>query len=284
MVSRPAPAHHSFSVLRILSSLTQSMAWVSAVLRPLVRRGALLLILGFWLSSSAVAQGQTAPTLKVNGSSAPITVAGGSTLTVTVQNGPGNQWDCVSLNASPNVNAAWLSYAFLTPFSTSGTMTFTMPSAAGTYGVLFWQNCNTWIMTGPPVTVQSGSATGDINYVYDRLGRLIAVIAGSEMAIYRYDAVGNLLSIMRQSSAAVSILDFSPRSGSPGTSITILGTGFSSTASQNTVTFNGVTATVLSAATTQLIVQVPFGGTLGPIAVSSPNGSATSTRLFGVSP
>src|SRR5438309_9456144 len=90
-------------------------------------------------SRSVMVQGGAAPTMKVNGSSAPITVAGGSTLTVTVQNGPGDQWDCVSLNASPNVNAAWLSYAFLTSFSTSGTMTFTMPSTAGTYGVLFWQ-------------------------------------------------------------------------------------------------------------------------------------------------
>src|SRR5438067_8872555 len=188
MVSRPAPAHHSFSVLRMLSSLTQSMAWVSAVLRPLVRRGALLLILGFWLSSSAVAQGQTAPTLTVNGSSAPITVAGGSTLTVTVQNGPGNQWDCVSLNASPNVNAAWLSYAFLTPFSTSGTMTFTMPSAAGTYGVLFWQNCNTWIMTGPSVTVQTGGApTMKVN----GSSAPITVAGGSTLTVTVQNGPGN---------------------------------------------------------------------------------------------
>src|SRR5205823_5057787 len=143
---------------------------------------------------SVTVQTGGAPTMTVNGSSAPITVAGGSTLTVTVQNGPGNQWDCVSLNASPNVNAAWLSYAFLTPFSTSGTMTFTMPSAAGTYGVLFWQNCNTWIMTGPTVTVQSGAATGDSTYVYARRGRRIAAITSSEMAIYQYDAEGNLLS------------------------------------------------------------------------------------------
>src|SRR5207237_8319377 len=74
---------------------------------------------------------------KVNGSSAPITVAGGSTLTVTVQNGPGNQWDCVSLNASPNVNAAWLSYAFLTPFSTTADLTSHLNRAGGPLGVKF---------------------------------------------------------------------------------------------------------------------------------------------------
>src|SRR5881275_424857 len=65
------------------------------------------------------------PTLTVNGSSAGITVSSGATVTVSIQNGPGNQWDCVSLNTSPNVNAGWISYAFLTPFSTAGTVTFT---------------------------------------------------------------------------------------------------------------------------------------------------------------
>jgi hypothetical protein len=112
--------------------------------------------------SSAFAQSSLVPvvsSVSVNGVISPITVPGGATVSVGVQNGPGNQWDCVSLNASPDVNAAWLSYAFLTPFSTTGTVTFTMPSAAGTYGVLFWQNCNTLIMTGPSVTV-AGPTSG----------------------------------------------------------------------------------------------------------------------------
>src|SRR5437016_3710216 len=127
-------------------------------LRSRSARTALLcaaVFLGAWVAVG-LAPAFAAPSLTVNGSSAPIKVAGARRRTVTVQNGPGNQWDCVSLNASPNVNAPWLSYAFLTPFSTSGTKTFTMPSAAETYGVLFWQNCNTWIMTGPTVTVQQG--------------------------------------------------------------------------------------------------------------------------------
>src|SRR5207244_2175701 len=122
-------------------------------------------------------------------SSAPITVAGGSTLTVTVQNGPGNQWDCVSLNASPNVNAAWLSDAFLTPFSTSDPMTLSMPSTAGTNGVLFWQNCNTWIMTGPPVTVQQR------RFPYTTLLRSssapITVAGGSTLTVTVQNGPGN---------------------------------------------------------------------------------------------
>jgi YD repeat-containing protein len=57
-----------------------------------------------------------------------------------------------------------------------------------------------------------------ISYVYDDLGRLIAVIdEASEMAIYQYDAVGNLLSISRQPSSTVKVLDFRPKSGPVGT-------------------------------------------------------------------
>src|SRR6266487_4213902 len=114
-----------------------------------------VLIVGTCLLLSSVAW--AAPTLTVNGTSGPITVSGGTTVTLVVQNGPGSQWDCVSLNAAPDVNAAWLNYAFLTPFSTTGSVTLKMPSAAGTYGVLLWQNCNTWIMTGPSVTVAVGA-------------------------------------------------------------------------------------------------------------------------------
>src|SRR5581483_6408757 len=66
------------------------------------------------------------------------------------------------------------------------------------------------------------------------------------------------------------------------TTVTLVGTGYSATASQNTVTFNGTAATVTSATTTQLVVTVPTGATTGPIAVTTPNGSATSSTPFTV--
>ena len=123
----------------------------------------------------------------------------------------------------------------------------------------------------------------DITYVYDGLGRLIAVVdPASDTAVFSYDATGNLLSISRQASALVSIIDFSPGSGPVGTTVTIYGTGFGPTAGQNTVTFNGTTASVSSATPTQLGVTVPAGATTGPIAVTAPAGSATSARPFTV--
>jgi len=67
-----------------------------------------------------------------------------------------------------------------------------------------------------------------------------------------------------------------PGGAVPGGTITISGTGFSPTPSQNTVTFNGVAGTVVSASAIQLMVTVPAGATTGPLVVTTPAGSDTS--------
>jgi YD repeat-containing protein len=105
--------------------------------------------------------------------------------------------------------------------------------------------------------------SGDINYIYDQLGRLVAVVSPTETVTYTYDSVGNLLSISRQNSNLPSISEFTPNSGAVGASVTIYGTAFSSTPGLNTVKFNGVTATVVSASTTQIVTSVPAGATTG---------------------
>lgn len=127
------------------------------------------------------------------------------------------------------------------------------------------------------------SAQSGVQYVYDDLGRLVGVIDGAgNGATYSYDAVGNLLSIQRFNSTGVVIIAFSPARGSIGTTVTISGAGFSTTPSQNTVTFNGTAATVSSATANQLVVTVPAGATSGTIAISAPAGSATSSGTFTV--
>jgi YD repeat-containing protein len=123
----------------------------------------------------------------------------------------------------------------------------------------------------------------DISYVYDDLGRLKAAIdPASDTAVYSYDAVGNLSSISRQSSSTVSVLEFTPKSGPVGTSVTIFGTAFSTTPSQNTVTFNGVAATVTSSTQTKIVTTVPSGATTGVIGITAPGGSASSSTAFTV--
>ncbi|MCS6305621.1 MAG: RHS repeat protein [Nitrospira sp.] len=65
----------------------------------------------------------------------------------------------------------------------------------------------------------------DISYVYDDVGRLMAVIdPASDTAVYAYDSVGNLTGITRQPSSTLAILQFTPPSSPVGTTVTIYGT------------------------------------------------------------
>jgi YD repeat-containing protein len=123
-----------------------------------------------------------------------------------------------------------------------------------------------------------------ITYTYDEAGRLVGVVDPSgNAASYKYDATGNILSIQRYTTSQVGIFDFTPNSGSLGLTVTLNGTGFSATASQNTVKFNGTTAVVSSSTPTQIITTVPSGATTGSITVTSPLGTATSSDQFVVS-
>jgi YD repeat-containing protein len=129
------------------------------------------------------------------------------------------------------------------------------------------------------------NAQAGIHYVFDRLGRLTAVVdqTGSS-AEYAYDRTGNLLSIQRSDSTSIAgpigITLVSPRSGRVGSTVSIFGKGFSATLSENTIAFNGVLATVISAELNAITASVPPGATTGPITVTSPLGSATSSVSF----
>ena len=71
-------------------------------------------------------------------------------------------------------------------------------------------------------------------------------------------------------------LTIMPTSGNAGTVVTISGSGFSTNATDNTVTFNGKPANVVNASANQLIVQAPEGGSTGTVQVSVSGKSATA--------
>lgn len=172
-------------------------------------------------------------------------------------------------------------YTFLAP--SSGTYT----AQASAVGYVTQNQTGIVVTVGGDTTadfsLNATPANNAISYTYDALGRLVGVVdPAGETATYAYDAVGNLLSITRQSSSIVSIIGFTPNSGPIGTSVTISGTGFSTTPSENTVTFNGVAANVTSATATQIVATVPAGTTSGPIAITNPNGNAISSAAFTV--
>ncbi len=125
---------------------------------------------------------------------------------------------------------------------------------------------------------------GVARYFYDANGRLTTVLSPTGEAVtYQYDPAGNFTSITRRAANELSIIEFTPGAGGPGTQVTIYGTGFSETPSANTVTFNGMTATVTAATKIQLTVNVPMGATTGPINISNANGSVNSSGNFYVS-
>ena len=85
-------------------------------------------------------------------------------------------------------------------------------------------------------------------------------------------------------SLAPTITGFTPTVGSPGSTVTISGTNFQTTASSNKVAFNGVRAVINAATATSLTAVVPSGAGSGRITVTTVNGKATSAEDFYLPP
>lgn len=79
------------------------------------------------------------------------------------------------------------------------------------------------------------------------------------------------------------ITGINPTSGLAGSNVTITGTNFNTTASANTVKFNGVAATVSTASSTELVVVVPASATSGAVTVEA-NGMLAAGPAFTVIP
>lgn len=84
-------------------------------------------------------------------------------------------------------------------------------------------------------------------------------------------------------SVGVTITDFQPRAGGPGSRVTLSGSGFSPRTAANRVSLNGSLIRVESASETQLVVVIPAGATSGPFVVDVRGaGQAQSTIPFQV--
>jgi|GEM_PF-1003109 len=82
---------------------------------------------------------------------------------------------------------------------------------------------------------------------------------------------------------AVPILSsFNPASGLPNTVVTIVGNTFDATLANNTVTVNGVAATVNSVSATQVVITIPANATTGKIVLKTGGTTLTSTTDFKV--
>src|SRR6266545_5505169 len=88
-----------------------------------------------------------------------------------------------------------------------------------------------------------------------------------------------LAGLAEPAAAAPSISGFSPTSGPAGCQVIISGSGFSGLTA---ITFNGHSATFTQNSSSQITATVPASATTGPIAVTQPNGTATSSSDFTV--
>lgn len=131
------------------------------------------------------------------------------------------------------------------------------------------------ILTSRSKAQQGGTST----YVYDDDGRLRAVLSPSgEAAVYEYDAAGNFTAIRRLTPNDLELISFTPHQGPIGTLVTIFGTGFNQ--GVNSVSFNGVTATIVTVNLVSVAALVPQGATTGPISVTTPRGTIATTTPF----
>ncbi len=80
----------------------------------------------------------------------------------------------------------------------------------------------------------------------------------------------------------ITISGFTPSVGLAGTVVTISGANFSTSASQNAVTFNGINGTVTNVSATSLTVNVPVIATTGSISVTTNEHTATTSAVFTV--
>ncbi|MCB0488635.1 MAG: IPT/TIG domain-containing protein [Cyclobacteriaceae bacterium] len=75
------------------------------------------------------------------------------------------------------------------------------------------------------------------------------------------------------------ITSIDPTRGGAGTEVIITGRNFSSTLSENEVTFNSVAATVVSATATQIVAKVPFDALTGKVVVTTSAGTASGPEF-----
>jgi YVTN family beta-propeller protein len=72
-----------------------------------------------------------------------------------------------------------------------------------------------------------------------------------------------------------------PSGALPGAIVTIVGTGFGSAVTDNTIDFNSTLATrAIAASTNTLVTSVPYGAASGPVYLTTLNGTAISPRPF----
>jgi hypothetical protein len=118
--------------------------------------------------------------------------------------------------------------------------------------------------TSLTVTVPNGSNTGPISITTSG----VTITSSSDFTVF----------------GRPTIAGFTPPSGAVGAVVTINGTNFSETATENVVTFNGVVASVTSSTSESITTKVPSGAGNGKIFVTTRGVTVSSATDFIVMP
>ncbi len=131
---------------------------------------------------------------------------------------------------------------------------------------------------GPAQTFATGNVDYDVNIGdFDEDGNPDIASAN-----YSDNTVSVLLTSSNTCGPPPTITNFTPTSGPVGATVTINGTNFSTTTTDNIVYFGATRATVTSATATQLVVEIPVGATYQPITVNVNGLTAYSDKPFTV--
>ncbi|HSH94701.1 MAG TPA: IPT/TIG domain-containing protein, partial [Roseimicrobium sp.] len=206
------------------------------------------------------------------------------------------------LAASTNIVSSTQMRATVPSGATTGLLVVSNSSGAVTSSVPYyvWPRIDGFTptngITGSSITVTGANFLGATNFSFNGVSTTNFTVnnATNLTAVVPAAAISGTLSVTTPAGITAStnifrvlpnITGFSPVRGPVGTSVLILGSGFSDLASAGAVRFAGVASTSTNLINSQQILgTVPAAATNGPISVTTSNGTATSPTSFIVTP
>jgi len=213
------------------------------------------------------------PTSSFTGTPATFTVLSDTQISTSVPGGATSGKVCVV-----TASGAATSSAIFTVNSTAAPTISSFSPGSGVVGTTVTLSGTN--VTGTKTVSFNGTTTVNFKGISDTQLAVVVPVGATTGRITLTNTVGSVTS-STAFTVKPKIMSFSPTSGSVGTAVTITGYNFTGATS---VTFNGTAATFTVASNTQITTSVPSGATTGPINVTAPQGSWTTSSSFTVNP
>jgi virginiamycin B lyase len=163
--------------------------------------------------------------------------------------------------------------------SASGAVThvYTDSSLSNPASIALGSDGDLWFVNNGNASIGRITTTGTIsNYTDPTIDGPIWITAGSDGALWFSNQTNN--SVGRITTAVTpEIKSFSPTSGAAKQKVTITGKNL---AGATVVAVNGTPQKIVSMSASQIVIKIKAGTTSGPITVTTPDGTATSTSNF----